>query len=162
MTWLNTPHFQVLEDHAPKYPTWAQRNEELDLQSRLSRGVSQVLPKPRNRRSSALRGWHPRPSCDEGRHPRARFFVPGNCPHAPRLQCTVTCRYLRDPDRRNDRGENRWPRTQLKSVPIPTALSVISFFSSGTKRERRRRFLVFVTSYCSYLVLRSLELLSPN
>jgi L-2-hydroxyglutarate oxidase len=62
---------------------------------------------------SALRGWHPRPSSDEGRHPRARFFVPGNCPHAPRLQCTVTCRYLRHPDRRNDRGENRWPLRSL-------------------------------------------------
>ena len=101
-----------------KYPAWAQRNEELGLQSRLSRGVSQVLPKPRNRRSSALRGWHPRPSSDEGRHPRARFFVPGNCPHAPRLQCAVTCRYLRHPDRRNDRGENRWPLTQALCLEL--------------------------------------------
>jgi len=75
-------------------------------------------PKPRNRRSSALRGWHPRPSSDEGRHPCARFFVPGNCPHAPRLQCTVTCRYLRHPDRRNDRGENRWSLTQALCLEL--------------------------------------------
>ena len=39
------------------------------------------------------------------------FLFLGNCPHAPRLQCTVTCRYLRHPDRRNDRWENRWPLT---------------------------------------------------
>src|SRR5208337_4899908 len=94
----------------------------------------------------ALRGWHPRPSCDEGRHPRARFFVPGNCPHAPRLQCTVTCRYLRHPDRRNDRGENRWPLTQAPIEPgelvVMTPCVVIAALTSTSTIRRRHGFLM--------------------